>query len=108
MGVSTASAKDFRGPARIFRDAISAEGHGVVLRSGGAVSCRQESFLMQHLPLFADLKNRPVLVVGGGGVAERRVTLLLEAGAHVTVLSPRISDPLAGLAAERRLTHVAR
>ena len=35
---------------------------------------------MQHLPLFADLKHRAVLVVGGGIVAERRVTLLLEAG----------------------------
>jgi siroheme synthase (precorrin-2 oxidase/ferrochelatase) len=31
---------------------------------------------MQHLPLFADLKNRDVLVVGGGVVAERRVNLL--------------------------------
>jgi uroporphyrin-III C-methyltransferase/precorrin-2 dehydrogenase/sirohydrochlorin ferrochelatase len=63
---------------------------------------------MPHLPHFADLKNRPLLVVGGGVVAERRVTLLLEAGAQVTVLAPRISDPISDLAADGRLVHVAR
>ena len=35
---------------------------------------------MQHLPLFADLKHRAVLVVGGGVVAERRVTLAARGG----------------------------
>ena len=46
---------------------------------------------MQHLPLFADLKRRAVLVVGGGVVAERRVGLLLDAHAAVTVLAPELS-----------------
>src|SRR6185295_14288608 len=68
----------------------------------------KSSFPMQHLPLFADLKNRPVLVVGGGVVAERRVGLLLEAGARVTVLAPQISEGLADLATAARLVHVAR
>jgi uroporphyrin-III C-methyltransferase/precorrin-2 dehydrogenase/sirohydrochlorin ferrochelatase len=63
---------------------------------------------MQHLPLFADLAHRAVLVVGGGAVAERRVSLLLEARATVTVIAPRLSDRLAGLAADGRLTHVPR
>jgi uroporphyrin-III C-methyltransferase/precorrin-2 dehydrogenase/sirohydrochlorin ferrochelatase len=63
---------------------------------------------MQHLPLFADLKSRAVLVVGGGAVAERRVALLLEAQAVVTVISPQVGEALAELAAEGRLTHVAR
>jgi uroporphyrin-III C-methyltransferase/precorrin-2 dehydrogenase/sirohydrochlorin ferrochelatase len=63
---------------------------------------------MQHLPLFADLAQRPVLVVGGGVVAERRVTLLLEAKAAVTVLAPELTPRLAGLAAEGACTHVAR
>lgn len=63
---------------------------------------------MQHLPLFADLKSRAVLVVGGGTVAERRVSLLLEAQAVVTVISPELNEALAELAAEGRLTHLAR
>jgi uroporphyrin-III C-methyltransferase/precorrin-2 dehydrogenase/sirohydrochlorin ferrochelatase len=63
---------------------------------------------MQHLPLFADLKNRAVLVVGGGVVAERRVGLLLEAQAVVTVVSPALTEALAELAADGRLTHVPR
>jgi len=54
---------------------------------------------MRHLPLFASLENRPCLIVGGGVVAERRVRLLREAGARVTLLAPRFSDALERLAA---------
>ena len=61
---------------------------------------------MQHLPLFADLTNRAVLVVGGGIVAERRVSLLLEARAAITVLAPLLSARLAELAADGSITHV--
>jgi uroporphyrin-III C-methyltransferase/precorrin-2 dehydrogenase/sirohydrochlorin ferrochelatase len=63
---------------------------------------------MQHLPLFADLKRRAVLVVGGGVVAERRVTLLREAGAAVTVLAPELTERLTELAAEGAVTHIAK
>ena len=63
---------------------------------------------MQHLPLFADLAQRAVLVVGGGVVAERRVTLLLEAKAAVTVVAPQLSERLAELAAEGAFAHVAK
>ena len=63
---------------------------------------------MQHLPLFADLAQRAVLVVGGGVVAERRVTLLLEAKAAVTVLAPELSERLAELAADGVVTHLDR
>jgi len=62
---------------------------------------------MQHLPLFADLRDRDVLIVGGGVVAERRANLLLDAGARITVLSPSLTDELASLVAEGRLTHLA-
>lgn len=37
------------------------------------------------LPLFADLRGRVVLVVGGGAVARRKTDVLLEAGAEVTL-----------------------
>jgi siroheme synthase-like protein len=43
---------------------------------------------LTHYPIFLDLRERPVLVVGGGKVALRKVRGLLEAGARVTVVSP--------------------
>ncbi|MFV0284735.1 MAG: siroheme synthase CysG [Castellaniella sp.] len=47
---------------------------------------------MNHFPLFADLKGRPVVVVGAGPVAERKITLLRAADARVTV-SARAAHP---------------
>ncbi|HET7609440.1 MAG TPA: siroheme synthase CysG [Gammaproteobacteria bacterium] len=63
---------------------------------------------MQHLPLFADLAQRAVLVVGGGVVAERRVTLLLEAKAAITVVAPELSPRLVELSAEGAFRHLAK
>lgn len=45
-------------------------------------------------PVLVDLADRPCLVVGGGSVAARKVAGLLEAGADVTVVSPRIGPRL--------------
>lgn len=45
-------------------------------------------------PLFADLRRRTVLVVGGGGVARRKVEALLESGAQVTVAARRLDPAL--------------
>lgn len=55
---------------------------------------------MSHrlFPLFADLKNRPVLVVGGGLVALRKIQALQSAGARVRVGSPELVNELKALA----------
>lgn len=49
---------------------------------------------MKLYPLFADLSGRPVLVVGGGVVGERKVASLLEAGARVTVGAVELTPSL--------------
>jgi len=51
-------------------------------------------------PVTLGLERRSCLVVGGGVTAEGRVTGLLEAGARVTVISPRLSCGLAVLAGD--------
>lgn len=43
------------------------------------------------LPIALDLEKEPVLVVGGGAVAARKVAALLEVSARVTVISPELS-----------------
>ncbi len=50
---------------------------------------------MQYLPLFFDIKNKPVLVVGGGAIALRKATLFQKAGAVVSVVAPEILEDLA-------------
>ena len=45
-------------------------------------------------PLFADLHDRPVLVVGGGEVAQRKVEALLQAGARPRVGAPGLTAQL--------------
>ncbi|WP_344386423.1 bifunctional precorrin-2 dehydrogenase/sirohydrochlorin ferrochelatase, partial [Asanoa iriomotensis] len=54
-------------------------------------------------PLALVLDGRPVLVVGGGAVASRRVPALLNAGAEVTVVSPELTPTLHGLADAGRI-----
>ncbi|WP_283171194.1 precorrin-2 dehydrogenase/sirohydrochlorin ferrochelatase family protein [Curtanaerobium respiraculi] len=51
-------------------------------------------------PIFVDLNQRRVVVIGGGSVAERKIATLLEFGADVRVVSPEVTDPIARLAAE--------
>jgi precorrin-2 dehydrogenase/sirohydrochlorin ferrochelatase len=50
-------------------------------------------------PMMVDLTGKRCLVVGGGTVAERKVTLLLECGADVEVVSPATTARLGALAA---------
>ncbi|WP_149194908.1 siroheme synthase CysG [Luteimonas suaedae] len=58
-------------------------------------------------PLFADLRGRSVLVVGGGAVARRKAEALLQAGARVIVNAPALEPDLAAWASDGRITHRA-
>ncbi len=54
-------------------------------------------------PLFADVHNRTVLVVGGGSVARRKIAALLETGARIVVGAPALDPELAALADDGRI-----
>lgn len=51
----------------------------------------------RYYPVYLDLENKPVLVVGAGKVALRKAKGLLEAGAVVTVVSPAAEPEFASL-----------
>jgi len=63
---------------------------------------------VDFLPIFFDVKQKPCLVIGGGEVAARKVSLLLKAQAEVTVVSPELSRELAEWCKEGKIIHVAR
>ncbi len=52
------------------------------------------------LPLFLDVTDRLVVVVGGGAVATARAAKMAAHGAHVRVVSPDLSPALQALLAE--------
>jgi len=54
------------------------------------------------------LGGRRVVVVGGGGVASRRVPALLDAGAEILLVSPKVAASLEDLAAAGRIRWEAR
>lgn len=63
---------------------------------------------MEFLPIFLNIKGETCIVVGGGDVATRKISLLLRAGGKVTVISPRISDAVAELVDDDKVTHIDR
>ena len=42
---------------------------------------------MKYFPFFMELSKQPVLLVGGGEVAERKLDLLLKANAKLTIFN---------------------
>jgi len=51
-------------------------------------SAVQKSFF----PLFIDLHGKKALIAGGGKIAERRIKVLLDFGADITVISPEVGE----------------
>ena len=47
-----------------------------------------------RFPIFLDLKDKPVTVIGSGNIARRRIKALLRYGAKVRVISPNASSNL--------------
>jgi siroheme synthase-like protein len=52
---------------------------------------------VSYYPIFLELAGKPVVVVGAGNVALRKVKGLLDAGALVTVVAPRVAPEFSRL-----------
>jgi precorrin-2 dehydrogenase/sirohydrochlorin ferrochelatase len=59
--------------------------------------------MRKFYPMMVDLTGKRCLVVGGGAVAERKVALLVECGAGVEVVSPKVTARLTALASSGRI-----
>jgi uroporphyrin-III C-methyltransferase/precorrin-2 dehydrogenase/sirohydrochlorin ferrochelatase len=58
---------------------------------------------VNYFPVFFDLGGQKVLIVGGGEVALRKISLLERTGASITVVAPQIAPELMALAAAGKL-----
>jgi siroheme synthase-like protein len=63
---------------------------------------------MNYFPIFLEMTGRRCLVIGGGAVAERKIAGLLEAGAHINVISPEVSAAIQGWCNQQELTLTGR
>lgn len=63
---------------------------------------------MRYFPAFLDLQSAPVLIVGGGAIAARKLDLLSQAGASVMVVSPTATAGISGRAKEGGLRWLAK
>ncbi len=63
---------------------------------------------MNYFPVFFDLTAQKVLIVGGGEVALRKISLLERTGASISVVAPHIAPELLQRAAAGTLTAAVR
>jgi precorrin-2 dehydrogenase/sirohydrochlorin ferrochelatase len=63
---------------------------------------------MSVFPLFIDLKGRKCIIIGGGNVAARKVEILLQFGAHLVVISPKLIPELEAYKEKGAFIHIDR
>ena len=61
---------------------------------------------MPYYPIFLDLNNQNVIVVGGGEVAERKIKNLLIYGCTIYISSPHLTPHLQQLVAAKKIHHI--
>jgi siroheme synthase-like protein len=69
---------------------------------------RKKTNSIAYFPAFLNILGKQCLVVGGGNVALRKVRMLLECGAKVTVISSTLLQDLAQLAKKKSITVMRR
>lgn len=58
----------------------------------------------KYFPIFIDLSEDDIVVIGGGAIATRRVKTLTGFCKHITVVAPEITSSLQELAAQEKIT----
>jgi len=59
--------------------------------------------MKEPYPIYLILNDKPVAVIGGGNIAERKIIGLLDTGAKITVIAPSVTDRIRLLVSEGRL-----
>ncbi len=60
----------------------------------------------KYYPVLLDIRGKKCIVIGGGTVAERKVTSLLNAHAKVSVVSPELTGTLSKMAVEKKIYYI--
>ena len=58
---------------------------------------------MDFIPLMVDLSQKQVVVIGGGKIAARRVSVLTQYTKRITVVSPTVTEGLEHLAKQQSI-----
>ncbi len=64
--------------------------------------------MLSTFPVSLNLKDRPCLIIGGGSIAANRVEQLSAAGAHVTLVHPRLTPALRKQREGGQIKHLSR
>ncbi len=62
---------------------------------------------MKYYPIFWDIRGKSCIIVGGGEVALRKAERLLDCGAKVSIISPKLAPELAALKDKKLISHIA-
>lgn len=52
---------------------------------------------MKHFPIFINIKNKPILIIGGGNVALRKAKSIVSAGGKVTLIADNVLSEINNL-----------
>ena len=62
---------------------------------------------MKYYPIFLDIREKKCVIVGGGEVAARKAERLLDCGAKVCIISPKLTPELASFKEKDLICHIA-
>ena len=57
-----------------------------------------------YYPIYLDIEERSVLIIGGGEVCARKAETMLKYGGRVTIVSPEFTDEIERWAADGKMT----